>query len=72
LVGALARSWRWPILIGWFDGFEMFAAWCELRQAFRHFRVDRLVEVALLEERPDRPRRTLLAEYRLLEPDIDL
>lgn len=62
----------WPVLLGWFDGFEMFAAWCELREAFRHFRVDRLVSIELLEEKPGRPRRALLAEYRRLEPDVEL
>lgn len=32
----------WPIALGYFDSTVVLAAWCELRKAFRHFRVDRV------------------------------
>jgi len=46
----------WPFLLGYQDGIKMLIAWCELRQDFRFFRVERLVKVAFLDEPyPDRP-----------------
>ncbi len=32
----------WPIALGYFESAVILAAWCELRGAFRHFRVDRI------------------------------
>ena len=57
----------WPIALGFFSEVEVLAAWCELRAGFRHFRLDRMVEVDLLDERLPRRRRLLLAEWRLAE-----
>ena len=34
---------------------RMLAAWCETREAFRHFRLDRMAAVAVLDERRRRP-----------------
>lgn len=48
----------------------MLAAWCELRQDFRHFRLDRIAEATKLAERIPRHRRVLLAEWRARE-DLD-
>ncbi|XWN32369.1 MAG: YafY family protein [Devosia sp.] len=62
----------WPVALGFFDGLEMLAAWCEMREAFRHFRVDRMGAVDVLAERLPVPRRILLAEYRAFEQDADL
>lgn len=39
----------WPVIIGYFDHARMLAAWCELRQDFRHFRTDRMVAAEFLE-----------------------
>lgn len=41
----------WPVIVGYFDQARVLAAWCELRQEFRHFRTDRIVEARFLEER---------------------
>ena len=70
--GTISERIVWPIVIGWFDGFEMFAAWCELRQEFRHFRVDRLACIELLDQDAGRLRHALLQDYRRLEPDVEL
>lgn len=59
-------------MLGWFDEVEMLAAWCELRQAFRHFRIDRVLQAEVLDDGPGRPHGVLLAEYRGLEPDVVL
>jgi predicted DNA-binding transcriptional regulator YafY len=47
----------WPTMIGYAETVRLLAAWCELRQDFRHFRTDRIVAAEFLEEpygcRPD-------------------
>jgi predicted DNA-binding transcriptional regulator YafY len=57
----------WPVALGFFQEAEVLAAWCELREGFRHFRLDRIAEARLTDARTPRPRRLLLAEWRLLE-----
>jgi len=57
----------WPVALGFFAEAEVLAAWCELREGFRHFRLDRMVDVGLLDERFPKCRRLLLAEWRLSE-----
>lgn len=42
----------------------MLAAWCELRQDFRHFRTDRIAEAAMLDDRYSRRRQALLKDWR--------
>ena len=45
----------WPFLLAYSEDYRMICAWCELRQAFRHFRTDRVSEALVLEERiPER------------------
>lgn len=62
----------WPVALGFFDQLEMLAAWCELRDAFRHFRIDRIDNLTLLEENIPRSRNNLLAAYRKLEPHANV
>src|SRR5271169_1319516 len=57
----------WPVALGFFDHARMLAAWCETRQAFRHFRLDRMAAVAVLNERPPKARRALLIDWRRAE-----
>jgi predicted DNA-binding transcriptional regulator YafY len=57
----------WPVALGFFDHARMLAAWCETRQAFRHFRLDRMAAVAVLDERLPKPRRALLIDWRRAE-----
>lgn len=54
----------WPCAIALFDHVRILIAWCELRQEFRHFRVDRLARLRLLEERYPRRRQDLLREWQ--------
>ena len=46
----------------------MIAAWCEHRDDFRNFRVDRIQSLALLDRYPVR-RQTLLAKLQLQQDD---
>jgi predicted DNA-binding transcriptional regulator YafY len=43
----------WPVIIGYAETVRLLAAWCELRQDFRHFRTDRIVAAEFLDERHD-------------------
>ncbi len=61
--GASSERTVWPVAIGFFEAVEVLAAWCELRQDFRHFRLDRIVDAFLGTDRPPRRRRILLAEW---------
>ena len=65
--GAATRRVVWPLAVGFFTGAEVLAAWCELRQDHRHFRLDRMQAVALLPDRLPRRRAVLLAEWRLAQ-----
>ena len=57
----------WPVAVGFFDSSRMLAAWCETREAFRHFRLDRMADVAALDEKLPKARRTLLRDWRRAE-----
>ncbi|PJD92941.1 MAG: transcriptional regulator [Legionella sp.] len=54
----------WPLALGFFDEMHVVAAWCELRQDFRHFRTDRIVTLVPLETRYPKRRQTLLKKWR--------
>jgi len=46
----------WPCKLGYLETTRILAAWCELREDFRHFRTDRVEAAEFLEERyPERP-----------------
>ncbi len=40
----------WPVIIGYADAVRLLAAWCELRNGFRHFRTDRIIQAGFLDE----------------------
>jgi predicted DNA-binding transcriptional regulator YafY len=65
--GRMSSRVVWPVAVGFFDSVRMLAAWCEAREAFRHFRLDRMTTVETLEDRLPRPRRTLLRDWRRAE-----
>jgi predicted DNA-binding transcriptional regulator YafY len=50
-VGAPSERTIWPIMVAYFETVRMVVAWCETRQAFRHFRTDRIVELVFLDDR---------------------
>lgn len=49
--GQATQRMIWPIGMTFYERVRVVIAWCELRQAFRHFRTDRITELAALEER---------------------
>lgn len=54
----------WPILLGYRDNGRIVAAWCELRQGFRYFRTERIVEGEVLTEKTPRRMDHLKADWR--------
>lgn len=57
----------WPLGLGFFDQTRVIIAWCELRNDFRHFRVDRIKTLQSLESRYPRRRQTLLKKWREIQ-----
>ncbi|WP_248448712.1 helix-turn-helix transcriptional regulator [Sinorhizobium meliloti] len=62
--GRDSRRTVWPFALGFFEEVRVLAAWCELRQDFRHFRTDRIAEAAMLDDRYPRRRQALLKDWR--------
>jgi predicted DNA-binding transcriptional regulator YafY len=54
----------WPIAVAYFEAQRLIIAWCELRQAFRSFRTDRMQSVAVLEQRYPARRKALLKQMQ--------
>ncbi|EJK87555.1 YafY family transcriptional regulator [Agrobacterium rhizogenes] len=61
--GTISTRRIWPFALGYFDEVRMVMGWCELRQDFRHFRADRIVDFAVLETRYPRRRVVLAKEW---------
>ena len=40
----------WPVIVGYAETVRLLAAWCEVRQAFRHFRTDRITGAEFLKD----------------------
>ena len=62
--GAASRRVVWPFALAYFDRLHVLAAWCEMRQDFRHFRIDRIASLELAESRYPRRRATLIKQWR--------
>jgi predicted DNA-binding transcriptional regulator YafY len=54
----------WPFLIGFYEQTRVVGAWCEMRQDYRHFRVDRILNAAATGERSPRRRAVMMKEWR--------
>jgi len=62
--GTATRRIVWPIALAFFDGAQVLAAWCEMRNGFRHFRIDRIGTLAPSKTRYPGPRSKLSAAWR--------
>lgn len=54
----------WPIAIGYMKDSQVLAAWCELRESYRHFRLDRIQSYRALENKFPYPKNYLLERWR--------
>jgi len=61
--GAPSQRTVWPVAIGFFEQVRVLIAWCELRQDFRHFRLDRIAALEATGERYPRHRPALLQAW---------
>lgn len=62
--GRETRRMIWPIAVGYYENVRIIAAWCELREAFRHFRTDRVLDAGFLEVRYPGRKALLRAQWR--------
>jgi predicted DNA-binding transcriptional regulator YafY len=63
----------WPIAMAYYVDVTLIGAWCELRRDFRNFRVDRISEAKVLDERFPADNGRLFAEWLALRkerPDL--
>ena len=54
----------WPIALAFFEGKRLLAAYCELREGFRHFRSDRIAELSTTQERYPTRRVVLIKRWK--------
>jgi len=62
--GAASQRVVWPFALAFFEGRRIVAAWCELRSAIRHFRVDRIAAAEPAGQRYPARRSDLLTRWR--------
>ena len=62
--GKTSQRVVWPFALAFFEGARMLAAWCELRSAFRHFRIDRIDGAECDGQRYPAQRHELLKRWR--------
>lgn len=65
--GKISKRTIWPFALAFFDRVRVVAAWCELRDDYRHFRTDRITALKPSAKRYPRRRPALLKEWRAIE-----
>ncbi len=64
LKGVVTERTVWPIALTFLDHLRILVVWCELRQAFRHFRTERIMNWKALDIRYPKRRYALLKSWR--------
>ena len=67
--GARSERTIWPVGIAYYVLVTLVGAWCETRQDYRHFRVDRILSVDMLDETYPADRGRLAADWLRLPRD---
>ncbi|MRV76591.1 HTH domain-containing protein [Duganella sp. FT92W] len=62
--GRVSERVVWPFALAYMEGKRLLAAWCEMREALRHFRIDRIQAADTIAERYPTPRHALLKVWR--------
>ena len=70
--GHRTRRTIWPIAMAYYVDVTLIAAWCEMRNDFRHFRVDRIARATTLDERFPTDHAKLLADWLALPKDREM
>ena len=63
--GRVTQRRIWPFALSFFDQARLIAAWCELRQDFRHFLADRVVALSDTGERYPPRRHQLIQRWQV-------
>lgn len=63
--GVASERTVWPFALAFFEGARVLVAWCELRAANRHFRIDRIASAVSCGERYPEHRRELIKRWRI-------
>jgi predicted DNA-binding transcriptional regulator YafY len=58
----------WPVALAYYEGKQILAAWCTMRDDFRNFRTDRIVAARVSPARYGRRRAVLVKEWELTMP----
>lgn len=66
-LGRETKRMIWPFALAYFDRTRVLAAWCELRNDVRHFRVDRIIAFEVTETRYPRRRLALVSDWRKIQ-----
>lgn len=64
VAGEETRRTVWPFAVGFFERARIAASWCELRDDFRNFRLDRIDTIEIADVRYPRSRHALLREWQ--------
>lgn len=56
----------WPFAVGFFEEARIVVAWCELRQDYRHFRIDRIGNLLETDARYPKRRAVMLKDWQKL------
>lgn len=62
--GRISERPIWPVTLAYYEEKQIVGAWCTVRQAFRHFRVDRIREATQAEEPFGKRRAILMKEWQ--------
>ena len=62
--GAETSRMIWPIAVSYFDAQRLIIGWCELRQGFRSFRTDRMLEMTVQKDKYPERRKVLLKRWQ--------
>ncbi|WBH16604.1 helix-turn-helix transcriptional regulator [Sphingomonas radiodurans] len=64
--GETSERTVWPIALAFYDRVRVIVAWCELRDNYRHFRIDRIMALDPSSVRYPRRRAALLKEWHAI------
>ena len=65
--GAVTHRTIWPVALAFFERVRVVAAWCELRNGYRHFRTDRIATLKVKTDRIPRRRAALFKEWSVFK-----
>jgi predicted DNA-binding transcriptional regulator YafY len=63
-IGKPSQRTIWPVAVAIFDQGRVLTAWCEMRDDWRHFRLDRMIEGHIVDEVIPKGRTLLLRTWR--------